>query len=99
MFLKVRLSLRDCCFQKDTKAMPQEDSGSQLGNPVRVRGHYKIMLEAPPSLKTCLKTVPTLKFNISSANLPKMTRVHGTKSLLSLYGSNRSLAELQEVNA
>lgn len=85
MFLKVRLSLRGCCFRKDTKAIPREDHGSQLGKPES---------GATPSLKTCLETVPTLKFNISSANLPKMTRANGTKPLLSLYGSIQGLAEL-----
>lgn len=60
---------------------------------------YGKMLQAAPSLKMCVETGPTLKFNIASANLAKETRANDTEPLLSLDSGIRSLAGLQEVKA
>lgn len=66
---------------------------------MNINHFYGGMLQAPPPLKMCMETVPTLKFNIVSANLAKKTRADDTKPLLSFYGGLGSPAELQEEKA
>lgn len=64
-----------------------------------VNHFYKKMLEAPLSLRICLKTVPRLKLNVALAALAKTTRANGANPLLSSVATSGAGAELQEVRA